>query len=402
MSADTHVHNLTPAGAAEQMKVEDIDYVNLMFIGEGHPLWKRGLVTGRADKASTADRIVFVSQEVRDANQGHLTLLGMREPIRPIQAYTGRELNPKMKVLPNEPLNWDVCDRMRAQKGLAFHAHYLFWPGYGSPVAAALGKLDGLEWCMPDIVRRGSRTRQNIRVKGFGLRGGGPMWYDMLNCGARIPLVGGTDKMSAARVVGGSNRTYAKVAGWDHTGFMAGLRSGATFVSNGPLLQLTANGRPIGSDLRFAGDGPAEVRVEASCTSQRPIKYFELIRDGKVVVSLRVPPGRERSDIVKNLTFARSGWLAARARHDRADPENWERAITAAHSSPIYVTVAGKLPAVKGSAEYLVARMDMTLQWAEKTAVWSTPQSKARAMKGFEQAREFYGKALSRAVAAEK
>jgi hypothetical protein len=44
---DTHVHNLTPLGAIRQMPVEGIDYVNLMFIGPGHPLLRRKYITGK-------------------------------------------------------------------------------------------------------------------------------------------------------------------------------------------------------------------------------------------------------------------------------------------------------------------------------------------------------------------
>ena len=398
MSADTHVHNLAPLGALRQMKIEGIDYVNLMFIGPGHVLLRRGFVTGKPADVSTKDHIVYVSQEVRDANQGHMTLLGMREPIRPIQGYTGRELDPNVKVLPNEPLNWEVWEQMHRQGGLAFHAHYLFWPGYGSAASAALGKLDGVEWLCPDIVVRGSQTRQNIVVPGFRRTGGGAMWYYMLNCGAKVPLIGGTDKMSAARVLGCTDRTYAKVASWDHPGFMDALRDGATFVTNGPLLDLAVDGKAIGSDLNFTGPGPFTVKVEGTCFTQRPIKYLHLIKDGQIIERVEVKDGQKSAGISRKVTFDRSGWLALRAGHTRPDPENWENTITAGHTGPIYVTLNGRLPADKASAAYLVARLDATVKWAREVAVWSSEESKAKALEGFREARAFYAAALKRAT----
>lgn len=214
MSADTHVHNLTPLGAIRQMPVEAVDYANLMFIGPRHPLLRRGLLTGKLADVSTEDHIVYVSQEVRHANQGHMTLIGIKTPITPILVYTGVEQVIRLAPLPNEPLNWEVYDHLHAEGGLAYHAHYLFWPGWGSPVGAAIDKLDGLEWLQTDTVSRGDRTRQNIEVPGYGKRAAGQMWYDMLNCGAKLPVIGGTDKMSAGRVVGGSARTYVKVSEW--------------------------------------------------------------------------------------------------------------------------------------------------------------------------------------------
>ena len=401
MSADTHVHNLTPTGAIRQMPVEAIDYVNLMFIGPGHPLRRRGWVTGQANPVSTKDYIVYVSQEVRDAHQGHMTLLGMSRPIMPIAARAGREIDPAIPPLPNEPLNWEVYDMMHAQNGLAFHAHYLFWPGYSSAATAALGKIDGFEWLCPDIVKRGPQTRQNIQVPGFALTGGGRMWYDMLNCGARIPLIGGTDKMSATRVLGCTDRTYAQVKTWDHPGFMDALRNGRTFATNGPLLNLTANGQDIGSTLKFTGDGPFEVQVETGCFTQRPIAYLEVVQDGEVVHHVAVKGGQKEVKVSLKLSFTRSGWLAVRAGAEKPDPENWENTITAAHSSPIYVTVNGELPAVKASAEYLVARCGVATEWARNEALWSSDEYKARAVAGFTKAQDFYKAALARAIARE-
>ena len=359
MSADTHVHNLTPLGASRQMPVEAIDYVNLMFIGRRHPLYRRKFLTGNPATVSTADHIVYVSQEVRDANQGHMTLIGMKMPIEPIRVYTGSSLVKRLVPFPNEPLNWEVYDRMHNQDGLAYHAHYLFWAGL------RLGSWRGAQQArrfssgfVSDISSRGLRTRQKITVPGFGQRDAGTMWYDMLNCGVRMPLIGGTDKMNAGRVVGGSCRTYVKVPEWSHNGFIAGLRAAETFVTNGPLLQMTADGQPIGSELKIDGRISESIQIDAECFTQRPIQYLELIFNGKVVDVENMPRGTKTAALSTKVRVKESGWLALRARDAQPDPDNWHRQITAAHTSPIYVTIGGRLPAVKSSAEYMVARLD--------------------------------------------
>ncbi len=223
------------------------------------------------------------------------------------------------------------------------------------------------------------------------------MWYDMLNCGAKLPVIGGTDKMNAGRVVGGSCRTYVKVQKWTHEGFLAGLRTGETFVTNGPLLHLTANGRRIGSTLKFRGDGPFAVKVQAGCFTQRPVKFLELVVNGKVVSKVPVPNDQKTVEISKDISFDESGWLAVRARHEKNDPDNWHHTITAAHSSPIYVTVNDELPAVKASAEYMTARLEATLQWARTQAMWSSDEYKNKAIASFKKAEQFYQAALQRA-----
>lgn len=404
MSADSHVHSLSPEGALRQMRVEDVDYTNLMFFGPDHPLFTRGLVTGSPDPVSTAERIVYVSQEVRDMNLGHMTLLGMRTPIEPARLYTGTgKTEPEPRA--NEPFNWEVTRRMHAQGGLAFHAHYLFWPGYGSAVGGALGLLDGLEWTSTDIVNSQRRTRQGLRIHGWDIRptgvDSGLLYYRMLNCGARLPLLGGTDKMSAARPVGSVSRTYAKVDDWSHDGFMDSVRQGATFVTNGPLLSLTVDGQRVGSELRFEGEGPFTVEVDAECFSHRPINYIQLIQDGEVVHELREDDLPRENAFQFEARFEQSGWLALRAGHDESNPEDWWGYPMAAHTSPIYVTVDDSLPADEESARYLMARLDATLIWAEQGAIWSSPESKRSAMKAFREARAFYEAALNRALASD-
>lgn len=395
MSADTHVHNLMPEGTYRQMRVEALDYVNLMFIGPEHPLFKAGYVTGTPTIVKDG-RIVYVSQEVRDAQQGHMTLLGITDPIEPIRVFTGVD-RPSSVPWWHEPLNWEVYDHLHAQGGLAFHAHFLYWPGYGSPLTAALGKIDGVEWLTPDMVERNSRTRQDIEVPGYPLLGAGPMWYHMLNCGARIPVVGGTDKMNEKRVVGGGNRTYARVDTWDHQGFLSALDRGETFTTNGPLLDLSANEKPMGSELRFEGKGPFAVKVKTACFTQKSIEYFQIIKDGQVVFDKSVASGQKIVRIEKELHFSESGWIAVRCGSRQRDRDNWENAYTAAHSSPIYVTVNGKKPADKDSANYMTARSQVALEWVKNTARFSSDEYRERAVTSFEKALLFYQEARNRA-----
>ena len=400
MNADSHVHSLSPEGALRQMEIEDVDYTNLMFIGPKHPLYTRSFVTGEPHPVSTRDRIVYVSQEVRDMEQGHMTLMGMTNPIEPVLVYTGTGKN-EPEPRPNEPLNWQVTQRMHNQGGLAFHAHYLFWPGYGSAVGGALRLLDGLEWTSTDIVNNKRRTRQGLSIPGYetnptGLDSG-KLYYRMLNCGVRLPLIGGTDKMSAARPIGSVARTYAKVDEWTHDGLLNAVREGNTFVTNGPLLSLSANRKPIGSEITFTGPGPFTVEVRASCFTQRPINYIQVIQDGEVVHEFRIDDYQQRTQLSHQLTFENSGWIALRAGHDKPDPEDWWNYTIAAHTSPIYVTINGQPPAKANDAKYLLARMDTTLEWAKTKAIWSSRSTKQTAIQSFQKARSFYQKSLERA-----
>ena len=358
MSADSHVHSLSPEGAMRQMEVEDVDYTNLMFIGPEHPLYTRGFVTGKANPVSTKDRIVYVSQEVRDMEQGHMTLMGMKNPIEPVLIYTGTGKN-EPEQRPNEPLNWQVTRRMHHQDVMAFHAHYLFWPGYGSAVGCALGLLDGLEWTSTDIVNNRRRTRQGLAIPGYETNptgyDSGQLYYRMLNCGVRLPLIGGTDKMSAASPIGSVARTYAKVDEWSHDGLMEGIREGNTFVTNGPLLSFSANRASMGGELKFSGDGPFMIEIRGRCITQRPVNYLQVVHNGKVIHEVRTEDYQLRLKLFLELNVTESGWIALRAGADQPDPEDWLNYTMAAHTSPIYINVNDQPSANAEDAKNLLA-----------------------------------------------
>ncbi|HEX5303567.1 MAG TPA: hypothetical protein VFW50_41905 [Streptosporangiaceae bacterium] len=67
-------------------------------------------------------------------------------------------------------------------------------------------------------------------------------YYRYLNSGYRLPLVGGTDKMSSAVPVG-LYRTYARLdEEFSYEAWCRAVRSGRTFLSGGPLVTLSVDG----------------------------------------------------------------------------------------------------------------------------------------------------------------
>ncbi|NKB72222.1 MAG: hypothetical protein GKR89_34520 [Candidatus Latescibacteria bacterium] len=403
MSADTHVHSLAPSAALAQMRVEDIDYVNLMLTGPDHDLLRLGGVTGRPHPVSTQRHLVYISQEIRDHNQGHLTLLGITSPIEPVQAWTGAQQGnsnaAKPAPRPNEPLNWEVHERVEAQGGLTVHAHFLVWPGHGSGVGAGLKRLDGIEWLFTDYARVGMNRQpwQYQPVAGYESVYGAGIWYHMLNCGARLPLTGGTDKMGANLVLGATARTYVKVDELSHGEFIRGVDRGATFVTNGPLLLLRVNGRPPGAEIHFAGKGLHSVHIELEYFSDRKLGVLELVWNGKVV-ERRPLDNSDHRVFATQLNIGESGWLAARIYGEGPEELNWMHMPSAAHTSPVYVTIDGQPAAVSQSARYMIARLEGTLDWARDNERWSSTAYRERALDSFRRAKSYYQRALGRAL----
>ena len=122
-------------------------------------------------------------------------------------------------------------------------------------------------------------------------------WYRYLNCGYRLPVVGGTDKMSAAMPVG-ANRTYAFIGNreFSFANWAKAVRKGNTFMTTGPLLFFKVDGRAPGEDILMrTGSGSVEAEVEV--TSLVPFHRVDVVINGRVVAT------REDSAGTRQMTF---------------------------------------------------------------------------------------------------
>jgi hypothetical protein len=125
------------------------------------------------------------------------------------------------------------------------------------------------------------------------------------------------------------------------------LRKGRSFVTNGPMLEFTGNGRFLGETLRFEKE--TRVLAKAQAVSLFPLKTVELVYNGSVVATGRLSSDRLSGSIDEDVTANRSGWLSVRALGERGEQ---------AHTSPIYVEVSGKPTRSKEDAEYFLHWID--------------------------------------------
>ena len=118
-------------------------------------------------------------------------------------------------------------------------------------------------------------------------------YYRYLNCGYRLPLVGGTDKMSSTVPVG-LYRTYARLdEEFSYEAWCRAVRSGRTFLSGGPLVTLTVDGREPGDTVELSG--PGTVSVQASVRGIFPLRSLEIVLNGEVVAKAEAGGGRQAS-----------------------------------------------------------------------------------------------------------
>lgn len=382
-SGDTHVHFIDPTTAHREMAGEDLNVVNLLASRWGALVTSVEHFTGAPSAVSTKDHIVYVNEEARHGFLGHLVLLNLKQLIHPMS------WGDPIEGLPGEsdyPPVSHYADAAHAQGGLVSWAHF---PGPTGEVAqaVALGKIDAI-----DLMTWGSPLEDQTMTPAATM-----IWYRMLNCGFRLPALGGTDKMMNSQVVG-SVRTYVKVNGdFTYQRWINGIRAGRTFATTGPVISLSADGRELGETVKLRRGVP--VKVRAAVQSYHPVNQLEIVMGGRVVAAKTNALGSRSLTLEANLTPTESSWVAARAYSSALLPYQvfefaGHKGIPAiAHTSPIYLSMKGRPPRSPEDAQFLLSWCDGAIEWVKTKAQLDFAQ-RADLMALFERARDVYRKQI--------
>ena len=373
VSADTHVHFLSPITALLEAGAEGVNLVNLLAAQWGDLFTNVGDITNEPLISRDKENMVWVGTENRQHILGHIGLLGSHSPVYPMSA-AGPDESYLGDPLWNGMAHWsDVC---RAAGGLAVSVHFPYPTG---EIAAdvVLGKLDAVElWPQrPEGAQPGHFNFLRFLD-----------WYRYLNCGYRLPAVGGTDKMGAYMPLG-TNRAYANIGKeeFSFANWAKAVRSGNTFVTSGPLLLFQADGRKPGQEITLhTGGGSVEVR--ASAQSFVPFHRLEIVFNGRVVASRDEAEGTREMTFTEKIRLPGPGWLAARCSSQLGPITSWEFMVQA-HTSPVYLVVPGQELFSPQTAAYMLALIDGSQAFVENLATRPDPQRFAAVHKFFEDAR---------------
>ncbi len=359
IAVDCHVHFISPTSALLQARAEGVAIVNLLATQWGDHHTSGADLPAAVVADPTGRHMVVMGSENRQNMLGHIGLLGASDAVLPM-ASAGA---PEARL--GDPLTGliaDWADAAREQGGLALAVHF---PLPYAEVAADIvsGKIDAVEMqaLTPDI--DGPSIRE---------------WYRFLNCGYRLPIVGGTDKMSA-EIPLGAIRTYAQLdpgAPISFATWAAAVRAGRTFVSSGSFVDLEVDGCGPGDVINLGrGGGAVEVRAAASA-AQPVIDRLELIHDG-VVIAATAAGGGDRASLSERVTVSKSGWLAARVT-SREQIHSGFATSMGAHSSPVYVDVDGRPAFAPDDAAAIGTIIDGARTWVEQIATVRSPEERAR------------------------
>jgi hypothetical protein len=313
-SGDSHVHFLSTPGAQLEQRGEDLRVVNVLQTQWGVLFTNTEEFSGRPSVVDGGGYVTYIGQENRQHVLGHALLWGLREPVMPWcsdgpdEAELGGALDATLS---------DWADRTHAQGGTVVAAHFPN-PNGEPAVLVATGRADAVEI----LAHTGDSLRE---------------YYRYLNSGYRLPLVGGTDKMSSDVPVG-LYRTYARLdEEFSYDAWCRAVRAGRTFLSGGPLVTLAVDGYQPGDTVPLSG--PGSVTVRATARSVFPLRSLELVRNGEVVARAEVNGGRQ-AEISEELRVDGNAWIACRAFGTDYHLDGWGRRVFA-HTSPVYVACGG-------------------------------------------------------------
>ncbi len=319
-SGDSHIH-VTRDEVADPniwgfVAAEDVHVGNLLEMGNINSLYYRQPAAwGKASRFERDGHFLVSGLEAPRTRQfGHTIHLDVAKPVH----------------LKTEDyfLYHQVFEQIQAEGGISGFAH-MGWreggtggnpPGEGRmdrgvALLAPFGLIDFIE------VLQGGRFMSSA-------------WYRLLNLGYRIKPAAGTDWP-----VGdfpGAVRQYVKVNGaFNLDAWFASFNAGHVFVSNGPFLEFTANGRMMGDELRVKRGTTLNIAASATLNPEvDSLDRLELVVLGDVSQT-QSAQGKDRVQLRTTLKVEHSIWVAVRAFGSRQGPRN----TIIAHSAPIYVVV---------------------------------------------------------------
>jgi hypothetical protein len=313
---------------------KDIQYAFLLSMNTGGYnrgrefeswLQKKGL--GKSSNVNIGHYFISSGQEYRTRKLGHVTIVLGDEYLKGAGRVEDVDQGPALAV---------IADQAHDLNGYIGLNH----GGYHHQEADALlleRKMDFLE-----LLQFGG-------YRSLGLDG----WYDFLNIGFRIPIVGACDFPYTREL--GSEITYVWIEAAENdipspVDFMQGIAKGNSFATSGPMLFFSVMGKNAGDIIDLPAEVDTTVTVELKVSSHiYPVQNLELVVNGRVVEREYSAQSRNDWEVSYNLRIDKSCWIAART---------YGGAGTEAHSNPVYIYCGAKKPFDRDSAALILARLD--------------------------------------------
>ncbi len=377
MNYGGNLHN-TPENLMFMAESEDLDVVGEKVANKDNRIFDHQFFTGAPHRLSNSSRLLSFGEEYRPPFYGHINFINLTQHlVSPfITGYEGTAVESLY------PSNTDMFQVARAQGAISGYVHP--WSqdptktGYsvarGFPVDLALGSFEYIE-----LMTSAAHFTNTAQV-----------WHRALNCGFKVTASAGEDSISNlhATPIVGSARLYAYLGPrleWSR--WVDAIRSGRTFITNGPLLSLEVNGEIPGAELRLPAGG-GEVEVSARFESIVPIERMELFYNGNVIESITPTGDRTGGELRKKIAIPKSGWLTLRATGSAHHPI--DDSYVVAETSPVYMNCGDRLVRSREDAEYFIRWIDDITRQANQHPGWRTERERQHVLGQFKQARTVF------------
>lgn len=362
-SGDLHIHR-APKDIELLMLAEDLHVAPLITWWNDSNAWAGRTLPDPLRVRFADDRCYHLMAGEDERGGGALLYFNLREPL-PI-AGSQRE----------HPSSGAFLKQARQQDGVHVDIEKPFW--WDVPMWIASGMVDSIGLCHNHMQRDGildneawGKTRDPVLYpppNGNG-RWTQHIYYQLLNCGLRLPPSAGSASGVLANPVG-YNRVYVYCgAELDEDRWWANLRAGQVVVTNGPLLRdPRANGQLPGHVFRVPAGRTVKLQATLSLSIREPVEYLEIVKDGEVVHHVRLDEWAKAGGQLPEIEFRTSGWMLLRAL--ASHPKTYRFAST----GPFYVEIGGQPRVSKQAAQFF---LDWTYERARQLQLPDESQREA-------------------------
>ncbi len=390
-SGDLHVHmnyggtyRADPATLRAQAEAEDLHVVENLIVNKEQRIPDIAMFRAELDPVSTPTLLLKHDEEYHTSWWGHTGHLGLTSHVI-LPNYAGYANTPAASLFPD---NATIAD-------LTQHA--------GRPVrlrpslrsaGARSGRTRSVDQRAADRRRARQRWTTSRSSASATTRPRRKSGIACSTAASASPPASGTDAMTnyaSLRGPVGMNRVFVHSgATLDYRGWLAALKAGRTFVSNGPVVSFSIDGKEPGDEISLPA-GPRRLTAKVSLRSIVPIEKLEIVSNGAVVATI---PTRDRgtsADAEVPLPIAGSAWFTLRAWSPHAEEPILD-IYPFATTSPIYVTVNGRPIRNSADARYFQKWIERVEAAATAHPGWNDAREKDEVLARLAEAKAVFAK----------
>ena len=303
-------------------------------------------------------------QEVRSHFLGHIGLVGTDELFWPWIWGPGYQVHGH-----DDRANHEVLAHARRQGGVSSYVHPIVG---GDPFTeAGLARIP-VEMVADGIL--GEFDTIELACLWSDEIGSMALWYRLLNFGSVIAPSAGTDVMNNfyRTMAVGTTRVYVKSdPALGYRGYLAALKAGRSFVTNGPMLDLTIQDKGPGDIVPRT---KSEVAWTLDLHTTVAVDSVQIVVNGSVVATKpgMTTPGSTHYE--GRIKLPAGGWVAARALGGKTTTWPAMDSYAFGHTAPIWIGEKGStMPAAKQAAAADLKRALEVALGRLRTAYQGTP-----------------------------